>query len=248
MESFLFFDSNDSRWCLQMFFCFFFRPAAKNPKMLSSWACYYITWALKWKKKRLLSSQWFFKKLCVLRVCGYMALGVPVSFSPCNSWRSLTFYDTTVFAHYITWVQQHPDTGRGLGHAGGIQRRAHHWQLHVDLSSVWQQQLQTLSVTWWRERSAAWEPGNWRDSVPLLSPYLSSQPRGWGTPAGRGFGWRGCAAGWVGHRQHSRYCRSWRGVWHHLLILTPPVGGGGYKGKDDDTAAREVKQHKTIWV
>lgn len=207
---------------------FFFQTSSQKSKDVKLLSLLLHHMGLKMKKEKTSQqSMIFFLKLCALRVCGYMALGVPVSFSLCNSWRSLTFYDTTVFAHYITWVQQHPDTGRGPGHAGGIQRRAHHWQLHVDLSSVWQQQLQTLSVTWWRERSAAWEPGNWRDSVPLLSPYLSSQPHGWGTPAGRGFGWRGCAAGWVGHRQRSHYCRSWRGVWHHLLILTPPVGGRG---------------------
>lgn len=88
------------------------------------------------------------------------------------------------FAGCITRVQQHAYTGCSPGHTSRIQRRAHSWQLHIDMSSVRQQQLQTLPVTWWG-KTAQHEKLPWQ-IAPLhsftyvhLHTFLSGLMDGW---------------------------------------------------------------------
>ena len=140
--------------------------------------------------------------------------------------NSVSFCFFTFLESYVTWVQQHLYTGRSPGLAGRIQWRPHPRQLHVDACAVRQQQLQTLSVTWWETEAQHEESAHLTLKRMCACGYLSLQPRGWVMPALRDCGWRRCAARWALHKQHCHWCKSWREAWHHLLTLTPPVGEG----------------------
>lgn len=125
--------------------------------------------------------------------------------------------------YHFTWVEEHLYAGCGSGHAGTIQRRPHQWQLQVNMSSIWQQQLQTLSVIWWQEQNGIKICVTITCDADLFAKtYHSLQPREGAMPLGVWRWWRYCAARWAWHKQHSHFCKSWRAVWHHGLILRPP--------------------------